>query len=191
MMHDRSGFDWHAVIDCYYPEGKLRDILTGHSRQVAAMARDIACRLHLDIDPGLLETAAMLHDIGIVATDAPGICCYGTEPYLLHGTIGARMLREAGAPEWAADVAERHTGAGLLRADVVAAGLPDPGHDLLPRTLLERLVCYADKFFSKTRVGAAPKPIERVRASIERFGPLAAARFDALHAEFGAGLTLS
>ena len=103
----------------------------------------------------------------------------------MHGVIGAAMLRECGAPEWAAAVAERHTGAGLTRADIIASGMPDTGHDLCPRTTLERLVCYADKFFSKTHVGAPPKPLERVRASMARFGPDAAARFDALHAEFG------
>ena len=127
----------------------------------------------------------MLHDIGICLTNAPGIECFGDEPYLLHGVIGASILRDEGAPQWMADVAERHTGTGLTRADFVAAGLADPGHDLLPRTQLERLVCYADKFFSKTRVGAPPKPIERVRASLAKFGPDALARFEKLYAEFG------
>lgn len=188
MRHDTPL--WQSVIDRYYKEGKLRDILEGHSRQVAAMALAIASSLALDIPQEQIETAAMLHDIGIIATNAPGICCYGTQPYLLHGTIGAGMLRDCGAPEWAAGVAERHTGAGLLRSDVVAAGLPDPGHDLLPRTLLERLICYADKFYSKTHIGAPAKPIERVRASIAKFGAEALARFDALHAEFGGVLNL-
>ena len=155
-MQDCSAAVWQSIIDRYYPEGKLRDILVGHSRQVADMALAIASGLDLDLPRDQIETAAMLHDIGIIATHAPGICCYGTQPYLMHGSIGAGMLRESGAPEWAAAVAERHTGAGLLRCDIIAAGLPDPGVDLLPRTLLERLVCYADKFFSKTRVGAPP-----------------------------------
>lgn len=185
MTYVRNAPLWQSIIDRFYPEGKLRDILTGHSRQVADMALSIASALNLGIPREQIETAAMLHDIGITATDAPGIYCYGTEPYLLHGTIGATMLRDAAAPEWAADVAERHTGAGLLRSDVIAAGLPDPGHDLLPRTQLERLVCYADKFFSKTRVGAPPKPLDRVRASLAKFGPASVARFEALHEEFG------
>ncbi|MDE6498862.1 MAG: HDIG domain-containing protein [Muribaculaceae bacterium] len=181
---------WKSIIDRYYTEDKLRDILVGHSRQVADMALAIASGQQLDIPRDNIETAAMLHDIGIIATHAPGICCFGTQPYLMHGSIGATMLREAGAPDWACDVAERHTGAGLLRNDIIAAGLPDPGHDLLPRTVLERLICYADKFFSKTHIGAPAKPIERVRASIAKFGAEALARFDALHAEFGGVLNL-
>lgn len=174
------------IIDKYYPAGsRLRDILIGHSRQVADMALDIARRKHLPLDLAEIEAAAMLHDIGIVRTDAPGIECHGTEPYLLHGTIGAAMLRAEGAPAMWADVAERHTGAGLTRADFISAGLPDPGCDLLPRTTAERLICYADKFFSKTRVGAPAKPLDRVRASMARFGEEALGRFDSLHAEFG------
>ena len=175
----------YKIIYNYYPAGTLRDILVTHSKCVASKALDIADSLELEIDRDFVFEAAMLHDIGICRTDAPGIQCFGTEPYLMHGVIGAAMLRECGAPEWAAAVAERHTGAGLTRADIIASGMPDTGHDLCPRTTLERLVCYADKFFSKTHVGAPPKPLERVRASMARFGPDAAARFDALHAEFG------
>lgn len=175
------------IIDKYYPAGtRLRDILIGHCRQVADLALNIAATRGLDLEPDAIEDAAMLHDIGICRTDAPGIECHGTAPYLLHGTEGAAMLRAEGAPQWLADVAERHTGTGLTRSDFIAAGLTDPGHDLLPRTLLERLICYADKFFSKTRVGAPPKTIERVRASMARFGPDALTRFENLHAEFGA-----
>ncbi|MBJ2184795.1 MAG: HDIG domain-containing protein [Muribaculaceae bacterium] len=178
--------NWQEIVEAYYPAGSaLRNILEGHSRQVADMALAIAARKHLALDAGRIEAAAMLHDIGITRTHAPGIECHGTEPYLMHGVLGAQMLQDAGAPEWAAGVAERHTGAGLTRADVIAAGMPDPGHDLCPRDTLERLVCYADKFFSKTHVGAPPKALERVRASIRKFGPAAAERFESLHEEFG------
>lgn len=181
--------DRQEIINTYYPAGsELRKILEGHSRQVADMALAIARRLSLEIPPQHIEDAAMLHDIGICRTDAPGILCFGAEPYLSHGVIGAEMLRECGAPEWTAAVAERHTGAGLTRADIVAAGLPDPGHDLCPRDTLERLICYADKFFSKTHVGASPKSIERMRVSIARFGAEASARFENMHKEFGRGI---
>jgi len=178
--------DWQSIINMLYPAGTaLRGILEGHSRQVADMALDIARKHALNLDPQRIEAAAMLHDIGICRTDAAGIECFGTEHYLMHGIIGAAMLREYGAPQWAADVAARHTGAGLTRADIISAGFPDPGHDLCPRDTLERLICYADKFFSKTGIGAPPKSLERVRKSIARFGAGAAERFESLHAQFG------
>ena len=58
-----------------------------------------------------------------------------------------------------------------------------PHDDYMPRTLLERLVCYADKFYSKSG-DMQRKPLERVRASMSRLGVVTAARFEALHAEF-------
>ena len=53
----------------------------------------------------------MLHDIGIIFTDAPALDCHGTEPYMRHGIIGADLLRSDGVDEYLARVAERHTGA--------------------------------------------------------------------------------
>lgn len=111
----------------------------------------------------------MLHDIGIFLCDAPGIECHGSAPYIEHGPLGADLLRREGAPEWAARVAERHTGVGI--------------GPLVPETLLERLVCYADKFYSKSG-SMERKPLERVEASIARFGADNLARFRALHSLF-------
>jgi uncharacterized protein len=54
----------------------------------------------------------------------------------------------------------------------------------MPRTTLERLVCYADKFYSKS--GAMErKDFRKARASIARHGGDALARFDAMAKEFG------
>lgn len=177
--------DWQRIIDKYYPEGtRLRDILIRHSRQVADKALDIMRRKHLDLDPAEVEAAAMLHDIGIFLTDADGIDCHGTEHYLRHGYLGARLLRHEGVDETIASVAERHTGAGITADDIRQMGLPLPEGDYMPRTLLERLVCYADKFYSKSGDMSA-KSLERVRQSMLRHSPATLERFEALHREFG------
>lgn len=177
--------DWQRIIDKYYPEGtRLRDILIRHSRQVADKALDIMRRKHLDLDPAEVEAAAMLHDIGIFLTDADGIDCHGTEHYLRHGYLGARLLRHEGVDEAIASVAERHTGAGITADDIRQMGLPLPAGDYMPRTLLERLVCYADKFYSKSG-DMREKSLERVRQSMLRHSPATLERFEALHREFG------
>ena len=78
--------DYLSIIDQYYPsENELRRILLTHSRQVADRCLLIA-RKHpeLKLDTEFLEEAAMLHDIGIYACDAPSIQCFGTEPYICH-----------------------------------------------------------------------------------------------------------
>lgn len=174
------------IIDKYYPAGTpLRDIYVTHCRAVATLALRIARERALDVDLRLVEDAAMLHDVGIVRCHAPSIHCHGPEPYLRHGIIGAGMLRAEGAPEAWARVAERHTGAGLSAADIIAADLPLPHRDFLPESVEERLICYADKFFSKTPGHLTePKSLERVRASLARFGPEQSARFEAMHRDF-------
>ena len=172
------------IIDKYYPEGtRLRDIYIRHCRQVADLALRINRERHLGLDPDMVETAAMLHDIGIFMTDADGIDCHGTEPYIRHGILGAALLRREGIAEEVARVAERHTGAGITAEDIESMGLPLPPGDYMPRTLLERLVCYADKFYSKTNLTSA-KSLERVRKSMERHSPATLARFELLHEEF-------
>lgn len=177
--------DYSELIDKYYPAGTLRrDIFLKHSRSVADKAVGIADHKGLGIEREVIRQAAMLHDIGICLTDAPGIDCHGKAPYIAHGTLGAALLRENGFDERYARVAERHTGAGITAADVANFSLPLPRRDLMPETMLERLVCYADKFYSKSG-DMKEKTLEQVRASMERFGGDSLRRFDRLHAEFG------
>ena len=169
-MAGTPSFDPQRIIDKYYPEGTpLRDIYMRHARSVASLALEISERKQLPLDPAQVEAAALLHDIGILLCDAPGIHCTGSAPYIEHGPLGADLLRRENAPEWAARVAERHTGVGI--------------GELVPETLLEKLVCYADKFYSKSG-SMERKNLERVEASIARFGADNLARFRALHSLF-------
>ncbi len=182
------------IIDKFYSgeNGALRSILLTHSRMVAEKALRIAEKhpeLHLDTT--FVRDAAMLHDIGIVMCNAKGIECYGTEPYLRHGLCGGKMLRD-NAAEWGmtpeeiepyARICERHTGAGLTAEDIISQDLPLPHIDLLPETLEEKLVCYADKFYSKTHL-TTEKSFEKVLSSMRRFGADSEKRFLNLHELF-------
>ncbi len=162
--------DYQSIIDEYYPsENELRRILMVHSRQVADRCLLIA-RKHpeLRLDAEFLEEAAMLHDIGIYGTNAPGIQCFGTEPYIRHGLIGGQILRQKGW-ERHARVCERHTGTGLTAWDIEQQQLPLPHEDFMPEELEEQVVCYADKFYSKTRPGSERTVVEAMR-SLEKFG---------------------
>lgn len=168
-----------------YTQGnpELRQILFKHSRQVADKAIEIAKRhpeLHIDID--FIEEAAMTHDIGIVKTDAPGIHCFGSEPYICHGVIGARICVEEGVPQFAR-ICERHTGAGITEQQVIQQKLPIPVKDYLPESNEEILICYADKFFSKSRLDSEKTP-EQVVASLLKFGNDSVARFKLWHSIF-------
>ena len=117
----------------------------------------------------------MLHDIGIFKCDAAGIQCFGTEPYICHGRIGAEFLRSEGFPRHAR-VCERHTGAGITKAQIIAQNLPLPQQDFLPETMEEKVICYADKFFSKTHLDRE-KTIEQAEKSLSKFGDEGVLRF--------------
>lgn len=166
------------LINKYYSDNQeLLQLLLRHSRDVADKALTLAKRHpELAVDIAFVEEAAMLHDIGIVMTDAPGIHCHGAEPYIRHGILGARMLRDEGFPRHAR-VAERHTGAGITAEEVVSQQLPLPEADYLPETIEEKLICYADKFFSKSHP-EKEKSLESARRSLMKFGGDTMSRFE-------------
>lgn len=167
-----------TIIDKYYPEDNERKrILLVHSRLVAEKALQIADRHpELGLDKDFLYEAGMLHDIGVFLTDAPGIYCYGDKPYICHGYLGADLLRHEGYPRHAL-VCERHTGAGLELSEIIARELPVPHRDMLPVSLEEQVVCFADKFYSKTHP-EREKTVEKARNSIARYGNAGLERFD-------------
>ena len=166
-----------GIINKYYPEeNELKNILLTHSRSVAARAVKIADdRPYLGLNRQFLYNAAMLHDIGIFLTDAPGIACMGSEPYLLHGRLGAELMRREGLEAYAR-VCERHTGAGLTREQIISERLPLPHQDFLPETEEECVICYADKFYSKSHLARTKTKAEAVR-SLQKFGQQGVDRF--------------
>ncbi len=158
------------LIHKYYAaQPELEHILLTHSGQVASRAMRIAqSNPALKLDTTFLWEAAMLHDIGIIQTNAPAIMCFGTEPYIRHGLLGAEMLRAEGLPLHAR-VAERHTGTGLTAQTIAQQHLPLPLQDYIPETVEEKVICYADKFYSKTRLQVEKTPEQALR-SLEKFG---------------------
>lgn len=166
-----------AIIESRYAGNEpLKRILLIHSRQVVRRALLVADRHpELRLDRVFLAEAAMLHDIGIVRTDAPGIACFGTEPYICHGLIGAEMLRAEGLPRHAR-VCERHTGTGLTPETIERQQLPLPHRDFSPQTWEEKVICYADKFYSKSNLEREKTP-EQVVRSLQKFGEESVARF--------------
>lgn len=164
----------------YEPGTRLWDILTTHSRSVANLAVAIVdAHPELQANRQFVFEAAMLHDIGIIGTDAPGIDCNGPKPYICHGTIGSEMLRGLGLGRHAL-VAERHTGSGLPLDYILANDLPLPHRDLVPVTVEEKIVCYADKFFSKTKHLTDQKPFAKALKACAKYGDDSRERFLAM-----------
>ncbi len=161
---------YKAIIDRFYGEmPELRRLLLHHSEQVARRALQVAHRHpELGLDEEFLWNAAMLHDIGIFLTDASGIGCHGKEPYLAHGVLGAELMRREGYETYAR-VCERHTGTGLTAEQIVARGLPIPVRDYRPETEAEQVICYADKFYSKSHP-ERERTVEQTAESLKKFG---------------------
>lgn len=178
--------DFQKIIDKYYPENsRRRDIYMRHCEAVAGLALSLNQRLVSPLDPAEVEAAAMLHDIGIVMTNAADMDCHGSLPYIAHGIAGADILRAEGLSETMAHICERHTGSGLTLDEIETDNLPLPlDRAYMPETTLERLICYADKFYSKSG-NMEQKTIEQVRRSMARHGDAPLARFEALAVTFG------
>ena len=158
--------DPYTIIDKYYEPGtKLYEIYTSHVTDVTNKALSIAQKHpELAIDVKFLEEAGMLHDIGIFKTRAPRIYCVGSYPYICHGYLGREILESEGYPRHGL-VCERHTGTGLSLESIIKRDLPIPHRDMQPRSLEEKIICFADKFFSKSQLGKE-KPLKKIKDSL-------------------------
>lgn len=171
----------------YAGSTRAMGFLLEHSRLVSQKALEAARRVeHLGPDLRFVEEAAMLHDIGIIRTKAPLFGCHGEAPYIRHGVLGREMLEAEGLPRHAL-VCERHVGVGLRVEDISGKGFPLPPRDMVPESLEEVIVCFADKFFSKDGEPLREKPLEEVRSQIARYGADKLAVFDGWAELFGYG----
>ena len=177
--------DAYAIIEHFYcDDDALKKVLLQHSNQVKDKALEILEKGKFEIDRQSVINGALLHDIGIIKCHAPSILCRGSENYIAHGIIGAQMLRDFGREngidlEIYARICERHTGSGLSINDIIKQNLPLPKQDFLPETALEKIICLADKFFSKSG-NMQEKSFEAVRRSMAKFGDESLCRFDEL-----------
>lgn len=162
--------DTAKIIGKYYNiDSELYRTLLIHSEQVKDKALEIAGKsLDLNLDLEFIEEAVMLHDIGIFKCNAPRIHCVGTHQYIEHGYLGADLIRAEGLPRHAL-VCERHTGVGLSKEMIIKNKLPLPARDMIPETLEEQLICYSDKFFSKSKLGQIHS-IDSIRKDLAHFG---------------------
>ena len=171
-----------SIIDKYYADSpELKHVLLTHSRQVADRAlRIVDAHPEWDVDRAFVEEAAMLHDIGIIYCEAPKIYCNGPHKYIEHGYLGAELLRAEGLPKHAL-VAERHTGTGITIEQIEREELPIPERDYCPRSLEEKIICYADKFYSKSHLGEEVS-IDKIKYNIWKYGHEAFLRWQELEA---------
>ncbi len=162
------------ILAQYYDRNsKAFEILVAHGSQVGQKALKAAAKVsHLEPDLDFIEQAAMLHDVGIFLTATPQLGCNGTHPYIRHGVLGYDLMIGAGRSRLAR-VCERHVGVGISAADVLRFNLPLPERDMVPVSIEEQIICFADKFYSKNGNGgrnAREKSVAEISGSLKKYG---------------------
>lgn len=168
------------ITQYYQKDSRAYEILVAHGRQVADKALEIAGRVsHLQPDLRFIEEAAWLHDIGIFGTHSPELGCFGKDPYVRHGYLGRKIMEKIGLSAHGL-VCERHVGVGMTREDIRQQGLPLPARDMLPVSIEEQIICYADKFFSKNGLDKEEeKTVAEIVGTLNRYGQDKVRRFRA------------
>lgn len=166
------------IIEKYYTKGsKIYNVYMSHVTDVKDKALSIVHNHpELCIDAQFVEEAAMLHDIGMFLTKAPHIYCTGDYPYISHGYLGSNLLKNEGFPKHAL-VCERHTGTGLSLETIIKRKLPIPHRDMQPQSLEEKVICFADKFYSKSKLGKE-KSVKKIRKKLAKHGKHQVKKFD-------------
>ncbi|MEM1565843.1 MAG: HDIG domain-containing protein [Candidatus Bathyarchaeia archaeon] len=141
-----------------------------HCEAVADLAVEIAKKCldkGLNVNLGLVEIGALLHDIGRAKTHS-----------VHHALIGAQIAKTLGLPEPIIAIIKRHVGGGITAQEAKKLGWPKDVYT--PQTIEEKIVAYADKLIE----GSTRVPIEK---TIEKFSkelpPQAVARVKRLHRE--------
>ncbi len=135
-----------------------------HCQAVAMAAKIVADELQRRgraVDEGAVIAAALLHDIGRTRIQT-----------VRHGVEGAEILEEEGVDKKVVEIVRRHVGAGISREEAEALGLPDL--DYMPRTLEERIVCFADKMVDADTVRPFGEEVRRFTAKSHDVGRLLA-----------------
>ena len=158
------------IIEKYYfDKPKLKEVLIKHSSAVAKKALEIAEKFK-DVDKDFIYSAAMLHDIGIIFTYIPKLNPEGKYPYIAHGYLGRTLLEKEGLSKHAL-ICERHIGVGITKEEIVKKKLPLPQRDMVPITLEEKIIAFADKFFSKQPDGSVrKKSVDEIIKDLKNYG---------------------
>jgi uncharacterized protein (TIGR00295 family) len=157
--------DEGGVIELHRKYGSNR-ILLEHCMTVATVANILATELEARgkaVNLMAVNAGALLHDIGRNTTQT-----------VRHGLEGAEIVEREGLDRKVVEIVRRHVGAGISPEE--AKKLDLPSFDYLPRTLEERVVCFADKMVDSNRVRPFESEVQRFEKKGHDVGRLLALR---------------
>jgi uncharacterized protein len=142
-----------------------------HCQAVAKLALETAEALKqkgLEVDLGLVEIGALLHDLGRSRTHSVD-----------HAIKGAEIAMISGLPKPVVSIIKRHVGGGITSNEAKALGWPSDDV-YVPVTLEDKIVSYADKLIENGK----RIPVELVIEQLSKESkPEAAERVQKLHEE--------
>jgi uncharacterized protein len=131
-----------------------RDVIVEHCRTVARVANVLAEefeRRGVAVDSRIVSAGALLHDIGRSRTQT-----------VRHGLEGSEIVEKEGVDRKVVEIVKKHVGAGISPEEAKLLGLPED--DYIPRTLEERVVCFADKMVDSDMVRPFEAEVYRFKA---------------------------
>jgi uncharacterized protein len=112
-----------------------------HCKEVASLAVEIADKIKAkgyDVNSGLVEAGALLHDFGRCRTHG-----------INHAVEGFKLAKSRGVEPEISEIIKRHIGAGISKEEARELGLPED--DYFPRSLEEKIVSHADNLVKGTK----------------------------------------
>lgn len=162
------------LVEQIWKKEKVPGHVIGHCKTVEKASIDLANKLiakGAKVNLDFVKYGALLHDIGRAKTNA-----------VRHGVTGYEILQKyPEVPEEVRKIVKCHVGAGISEEEASELGI-EPAEGLIPETLEEKIVSYADNLVSKKRVRA----FEETLAEFEKtYGKdsAAVARLKAQHEE--------
>ena len=174
---------YFKILKKYSKEEESFEAILNHSLIVLSKSIEIINRkkLYNKIDFDLIISGCLLHDVGVFSVKNSGLDVTKKVDYLRHGILGGKILRNEGFYKEAL-ITERHIGSGLSKEYIMQNNLPLPKKDFLPITLEQKLICYADKFHSKS---GKIDTIDSIKKEMKGFGKEPLRRFLELDKLFG------
>jgi uncharacterized protein len=111
------------------------------------LAEEFRARGH-KVDVDAVVAAGLLHDVGRSRIQT-----------VRHGVEGASIMQQEGVDPVIVEIIRRHVGAGISADEAKKLGLPD--FDYIPRTLEQRIVCFADKMVSSEEIRPFNEEVRR------------------------------
>jgi len=116
--------------------------------RISKLLAEKAAALGNMVNQEVVEAGALLHDIGRSQTQKVD-----------HGYVGAQILEREGVDAAVVEIVRRHVGAGISAQEAAALGFP--AGDYIPKTLEQKIVCFADKMLDGDKARPFEEEVKR------------------------------